>query len=135
MHRERAYRPVLLSPLLIIAAAASAQRPAPRPITDLKLTVILISIDGFRYDCLEKYSPPNLRPLATTGVRAESMQPCFPTVTFPNHYSIVTGLYPAHHGIVANEMYNPDFDATFTPRDQSVTEGRWWGGAYLGHGA
>ncbi len=112
--------------VLLLSFAASAQ--APRPIGDLKPTVILISIDGFRYDYLDKYSPPNLQRLAATGVRAEAMIPSFPTLTFPNHYTIVTGLYPAHHGIVANEMYDPSFDATFVYKDPVATEGRWWGG-------
>jgi len=125
---EHPRRPLLLSLLLSIVAVASAQGPPPGAITDLKPTVILISIDGFRYDYLEKYSAPNLRHLATTGVRAEAMLPSFPTVTFPNHYSIVTGLYPAHHGIVANEMYDPTLDATFTLNSAAPTEGRWWGG-------
>ncbi len=128
MQRERLHRPILLPLLLIFAAAASAQGPAPRPIADLKPTVILISIDGFRYDYLEKYSAPNLRRLAATGVRADALVPSFPTYTFPNHYSIVTGLYPAHHGIVANEMYDPGFDATFVYKEPQAKEGRWWGG-------
>jgi predicted AlkP superfamily pyrophosphatase or phosphodiesterase len=118
-------RPVLLA-LLLIALGAAAE--APRPIPDLKPTVILISIDGFRYDYLEKYSAPNLQHLAASGVQAAALLPCFPTYTFPNHYTIVTGLYPAHHGIVANEMYDPSFDATFVYKDPVATEGRWWGG-------
>jgi predicted AlkP superfamily pyrophosphatase or phosphodiesterase len=123
---DRLRRPVLLWFLFIIGAAASAE--APRPITDLRPTVILISIDGFRYDYLEKYRAPHLQHLAATGVRAAALLPCFPTYTFPNHYSIVTGLYPAHHGIVANEIYDPGFDSTFDPKKPSAKEGRWWSG-------
>jgi len=117
---------LLTCTLFLVALAAAAQ--APRPTTDLKPTVILISIDGFRCDFLEKYSAPNLHNLALSGVRAESMQPSFPTYTFPNHYTLVTGLYPAHHGIVANEMYDPSFDATFVYKEPQAKEGRWWGG-------
>ena len=67
-----------------------------KPIKDLKPTVILISLDGFRYDYLEKFKPKVLNELAKRGVRAKWMIPSFPTKTFPNHYTIVTGLYPAH---------------------------------------
>jgi len=126
LQRHPPLRPLLLWLLLILGASVQAE--APRPITDLRPTVILISIDGFRYDYLEKYSPPNLQHLATSGVRAEALLPCFPTYTFPNHYTIVTGLYPAHHGIVANEMYDPGFDATFVYKEPAAQEGRWWGG-------
>src|SRR5579864_6605013 len=70
--------------------------------------VILISADGFRYDYAEKYKAEHLLALANGGVKAESMIPSFPSVTFPNHYSIVTGLYPAHHGIVENAFYDRD---------------------------
>src|SRR4030095_1928723 len=59
--------------------------------------VILISIDGFRYDSPEKHGAKNLRALAKQGVRAEAMIPSYPSLTFPNHYTIVTGLYPSHH--------------------------------------
>lgn len=106
---------------------ASAQAP-PRPIADLKPTVILISIDGFRHDYLQTYSAPNLQRLAARGVRAEALIPCFPTYTFPNHYSMVTGLYPGHHGIVANEMYDPGFNATFVYNAPEAKKSRWWGG-------
>src|SRR6266700_1099281 len=66
--------------------------------------IILISADGFRYDYAEKYKVEHLLALANEGVRASSMIPCFPSITFPNHYSIVTGLYPSHHGLVHNEF-------------------------------
>ncbi len=72
-----------------------------------KQTIILISIDGFRWDYPEKAETPNLDFLIKTGVRAKSLTPCFPTKTFPNHYTIVTGLYPQNHGIIANNMYDP----------------------------
>ncbi|GJQ21764.1 MAG: alkaline phosphatase family protein [Bacteroidia bacterium] len=95
----------------------------------LRPTVILISIDGFRPDYLDSTDCPNLRWLASEGVRAEWMIPVFPTKTFPNHYSIVTGLHPGHHGITANTMYDPKFDALFTMRKrEEVTNARWWGG-------
>ncbi|MGC2324027.1 MAG: alkaline phosphatase family protein, partial [Terriglobales bacterium] len=90
--------------VLLLCVVAWAEEQPPQAITDLKPTLILISIDGFRYDYLDKYSPPALQRLAATGVRAQAMQPSFPTYTFPNHYTLVTGLYPAHHGIVGNEM-------------------------------
>src|SRR5438045_9729616 len=85
---------------------------AQKPVKDLKPTVILISLDGFRWDYLDKFNPPTLNKLAKEGVRAKWMIPSFPTKTFPNHYTIATGLYPAHHGIVENNFY--DFGTVFT---------------------
>lgn len=96
-----------------------------KPIKDLKPTVILISLDGFRYDYLDKYSPPTLNQLAKNGVRAKWMIPSFPTKTFPNHYTVATGLYPAHHGIVENNVY--DFGEVFTmSKREEVQNPRWW---------
>jgi predicted AlkP superfamily pyrophosphatase or phosphodiesterase len=90
-------------------------------------TVLLISIDGFAQDYLHRYKAPTLERLARNGVRAVQMQPSFPTKTFPNHYSIATGLYPAHHGIVENNIYDADFDAVFRMnKKEEVTNGRWW---------
>ncbi len=92
-------------------------------------TVILISIDGFRWDYLDRYPSPILSQLAADGVRAQGLIPCFPSKTFPNHYSIVTGLYPENHGIVANNMYDPEFDASFSLGNrEEIGNGRWWGG-------
>ncbi len=94
---------------------------------DIRPTVILISIDGFRYDYLDKYRPPTLNRLARGGVRAKWMIPSFPTKTFPNHYTIATGLYPSHHGIVENNVY--DFGETFMIDDRhQVQASRWWWG-------
>lgn len=96
-----------------------------QPVKDLKPTIILISLDGFRYDYLDKYKPRVLNQLAKNGVRAKWMIPSFPTKTFPNHYTIVTGLYPAHHGIVENNVY--DFGEVFTmSKREEVANPRWW---------
>ena len=100
---------------------------AQSAIKDLKPTVILISLDGFRYDYVDKYNPKILSKLAKEGVRAKWMIPSFPTKTFPNHYTIATGLYPEHHGIVENNIY--DFDTVFTlSKREEVQNSRWWFG-------
>lgn len=110
---------LLLSPLFAHAA---------EKIKDLRPTVLLISIDGFRPDYLGS-DTPNLNALVERGVRAKWLIPSFPTKTFPNHYTIVTGLYPAHTGIVANNMVDPTTGAKFTPTDrQQVQNPAWWGG-------
>lgn len=99
------------------------------PLADLKPTLILISIDGFRADYFEKYKHPTLTALAGEGVRAQWLTPSYPSLTFPNHYTIATGLYPEHHGIIANDFYDPDFDGTFSMNKRAeVQNGRWWGG-------
>lgn len=75
--------------------------------------VVLISLDGFRHDYLDSFATPNLDAIAMVGVKAEALIPAFPTKTFPNHYSIVTGLHPEEHGIAANKMYDPATDTWF----------------------
>ncbi|MCI0539139.1 MAG: ectonucleotide pyrophosphatase/phosphodiesterase [Verrucomicrobiales bacterium] len=120
--------------LIVLAIAASLLTPLsaiaqkkPRPITNLKPTVILISIDGFRADYLDKYPAPTLSLLAKQGVRAKWMTPAFPSLTFPNHYTITTGLYPDNHGIVGNNIYDPEFKQTFgMSKREEVQNGRWW---------
>lgn len=112
--------------LLLIVCPAFAKT---RAIRDLQPTVLLVSIDGFRYDYLEKYQPKNLKRLAKNGVRAKWMTPAFPSLTFPNHYTIATGLYPEHHGIVGNNIFDPEFDDTFAlNKREAVQDKRWWGG-------
>src|SRR5262245_44934332 len=70
-------------------------------------SVLLVSIDGFRADYLDRGITPHLSQLARDGVRAQWMTPSYPTLTFPNHYTLVTGLRPDHHGIVHNTMRDP----------------------------
>lgn len=90
-------------------------------------SLLLISIDGFGQHYWNSYQAPVLHQLAQTGARAVSMQPVYPTKTFPNHYSIATGLYPANHGIVENNIYDADFGAVFRMnKPKEVTNGRWW---------
>src|SRR6476469_2518020 len=82
----------------VLSAAATQVLPPDRAI------LILISLDAFRWDYLERFKPPTLTRLADAGVRAEGLIPQFPSKTFPNHYTIVTGLTLAHHGIISNNM-------------------------------
>lgn len=91
--------------------------------------LILISIDGFSWDYLSLYPTPALDRIAGAGVRAESMRPVFPSLTFPNHYSIATGLYPAEHGIVHNHFPDEARDEWYHLWDRSsVEDPRWYGG-------
>jgi predicted AlkP superfamily pyrophosphatase or phosphodiesterase len=126
--KRRLSLPVFLCVALSLALGGWSNA-APRGADDLKPTVILISIDAFRFDYLAKYNPPNLTALAREGVWAKWMIPAYPSLTFPNHYTIATGLYPEDHGIVGNEMYDPVFKATFAVSDRAaVGDSRWWGG-------
>ncbi len=91
--------------------------------------VILVSFDGFRADYQDNFATPAMDRLATEGVRADGLVPVFPTVTFPNHYSIATGLYPANHGIVANSFPSRDRQRWYRLSDpQTVGDGSWYGG-------
>ena len=93
--------------------------------------VILISADGFRYDYAEKYKAEHLLALAHDGVKAASMIPCFPSVTFPNHYSIVTGLYPSHEGLIDNSFYDRNLKRFYSYKGKTASEGVWYGGTPL----
>lgn len=108
---------------VILVGPLRAQQPATSPI------LVLVSIDGFRYDYFDRANVPNLKALAANGVRSQGLIPSFPSVTFPNHYTIVTGLVPDHHGIVANAMFDraigPD---KFTMSSATAKDPRWWGG-------
>jgi predicted AlkP superfamily pyrophosphatase or phosphodiesterase len=90
--------------------------------------VLLISLDGFRWDYVNRAGAVRLRQLAANGVRAERLVPAFPSKTFPNHYTIVTGLYPEHHGIVGNEMRDSVLGAFAIGNNPAVRDARWWGG-------
>jgi predicted AlkP superfamily pyrophosphatase or phosphodiesterase len=102
---------VLLGVSLLLAQA-NPQRPY----------VVLVSLDGFRYDYAEKYHAKNILAVGKAGATAEAMIPSFPSVTFPNHISIVTGQYPEHHGIVSNTFWDPTLKQQYGIK-QSATEG------------
>ena len=95
--------------------------------------VVLVSLDGFRYDYAERYGAKNLLALARRGASVpEGMIPSYPSITFPNHYTIVTGLYPEHHGIVANTFYDPARKERYAYNDQkTLADGAWYGGTPL----
>ncbi len=92
-------------------------------------TLLLVSLDGWRWDYHTKAPVPNLRSLMARGVRAEGLIPSFPSKTFPNHYTLVTGLYPGHHGVVGNTMRDPRTGRIFTmQKREEVADAMWWGG-------
>jgi predicted AlkP superfamily pyrophosphatase or phosphodiesterase len=111
---------------LILACTLAACRAAAPPEPAI---VILVSIDGFRWDYLDRYDAPNLERLAANGVRAEGLISQFPTKTFPNHYTIVTGLKLVNHGIISNNMRAADIPGEFAMSNRDVlADPRWWAG-------
>ena len=115
--------------LLLFGALGCAQRQAAVTAAAEPPLLILVSLDGFRWDYDATMPALNLQRLASRGVRAERLIPSFPSKTFPNHYTIVTGMYPGHHGIVANTLRDPE-----TGRRGSLTsaehaqDAMWWNG-------
>lgn len=94
--------------------------------------VILISADGFRYDYADKFDATHLKRLRKDGVFAKGLIPSFPSVTYPNHYSVATGMYPSHHGIVYNEFYDRNRKEGYAiPNRKTVEDGTWYGGIPL----
>jgi alkaline phosphatase D len=95
--------------------------------------VVLVSLDGFRWDYARREGAKNLLALGKQGVWApEGMMPSFPSLTFPNHFTIVTGLYPEHHGLVANSFYDETKQARYAISDpKAVSDGSWYSGTPL----
>lgn len=134
--RMHAFRSAIAACFLTLALGACAARPGPgAPVAEAAgaiatghPSVLLVSIDGFRADYLHLGLTPNLARIADTGVRAAWMNPSYPSLTFPNHYTLVTGLRPDHHGIVHNTMHDAGLGDFSLGRQQAVGDGRWWGG-------
>ncbi|MDI3255242.1 MAG: ectonucleotide pyrophosphatase/phosphodiesterase [Bacillota bacterium] len=132
----------LLLCFLVLALPAAAQQIAPvitvdhgpnALVQEQKHYVVLVSLDGFRYDYAKKYGAVHLLDLARHGASApDGMLPSYPSLTFPNHYTLVTGLYPEHHGIVAMSFYDPQRQERYAYNDpKSSTDGSWYGGTPL----
>lgn len=91
--------------------------------------VILISMDGFRWDYIYRGITPNLDKLINEGVHALSLRPAFPSKTFPNHYSIITGMYPENHGIIFNSFTNIYTGEVYRIGDTiSTRQSKWYKG-------
>ncbi|MCJ1409010.1 ectonucleotide pyrophosphatase phosphodiesterase [Ptychographa xylographoides] len=104
-------------PLRILSNGSSAFAP----------TTILISLDGFRADFLNRNLTPTLNSFIAEGVSPKYMLPSFPSITFPNHYTLVTGLYPESHGIVSNTFWDPEFQEEFHSTDPAHSmQSKWW---------
>jgi len=129
-------KPALRLALALLLPVFSACSMAPRKPAAAYSPLILISIDGYRADYVGRGLSPNLAALARDGVRAQALKPAFPTLTFPNHYTIVTGLYPDHHGIVNNRMLDPLSGKRFVSSDAKLAaDPLWWGGEPIWVGA
>lgn len=116
----------LLIAIIGFASVAIGQQKATPPY------VILISLDGFRHDYVEKFDTPHLKKLISQGVSAEAMLPSYPSKTFPNHYTIVTGMYPDNHGLVDNSFYDTELDIQYSIRNRAVVENpAFYGGTPL----
>src|SRR5579862_268420 len=116
-----------LPPVISVDHGGNATQQLSKPY------VVLVSLDGFRYDYARKFHAEHLLALAAQGASApEGMLPSFPSITFPNHYTIVTGLYPGHHGIVANSFYDPARKQAYRYHDaKAIADGTWYGGTPL----
>ena len=121
-----------LSTLLVLLLVACASVPPPTAGRD---SVLLVSIDALRADYLDLGITPNLSRLAREGVRADWMTPSYPSLTFPNHYTLVTGLRPDHHGIVHNTMRDAALGGFKLSDRGAVGDARWWGGEPIWIGA
>jgi len=92
--------------------------------------IVLISLDGFRWDYVERFKPPHLSNFIEKGVQSESLIPSFPSKTFPNHYTIATGMYPDKNKIIGNAFYDYDTKLIYSMNDRkSVEDGHYYGGS------
>ncbi len=113
---------ILLIPILLTGFNKDKRGP-------YKNYVVMVSVDGFRWDYPDIYNTPNLDKLARDGVKAGRLIPSFPTITFPNHYTIATGLYPDHHGLINNNFPAPDLGLYYRMgNNKAVTNPAFYGG-------
>ena len=147
MVRLRAFVRAVLALVLVCPCLAAAQTGGLNPALPLvhvdhgpnsaraqsRHYVVVVSLDGFRWDYAKRENATHLLALAKEGVWAPNgMLPSFPSLTFPNHFTIVTGLYPEHHGLVANNFFDPDRQKSYSMSDpKAVKDGSWYSGTPL----
>uniref|UniRef100_A0A8C8RQM3 Ectonucleotide pyrophosphatase/phosphodiesterase family member 5 n=1 Tax=Pelusios castaneus TaxID=367368 RepID=A0A8C8RQM3_9SAUR len=112
------YSGVLAVCVMIFSSTFSFQQDQP--------TVLLLSFDGFRWDYIYKVPTPNFHYVMKNGVHVKQVTNVFITKTYPNHYTMVTGLYAESHGIVANEMYDPVLNKTFSLNSKNIYNSKFW---------
>jgi len=128
MMLQKNFLHLLISLFLLLGLNGCVNSDSDRSDTD-QHPVLMISIDGLMNDYIERNETPNFDRFISEGVKAEYMIPVFPTKTFPNHWSLATGLYVENHGIISNSFYDYELDARFSygaPDGQH--DSRWWGG-------
>ena len=120
--------------VLAVGLSASARQTGSggtnRPEHRDKPYIVLVSLDGFKAEYLDRLPLPNLQRAMARGTRAKAMVPVFPSLTFPNHYSLVTGRHPGNHGIVANRFYDPARKETYSigAESKTVSDATWYRG-------
>lgn len=117
-----------LALLGLAATLAACSHTPPPPAASEEPIVLMIGLDGLRHDAIDRWDAPNLRALAARGTRPQRMYPVMPSKTFVNFYSLATGLYPEHHGMVSNAPYDRTYDEVFSSSGGSPQDPRWWGG-------
>ncbi len=113
-----------LGSTLVFSLHAETKPPVP----PRERILILVSLDAFRWDYMEKFHATNMSRLASEGVHAKKLIPMFPSMTYPNHQTIVTGWRPAHHGIIHNNFYDPVLKEAFSFNKPDQQDPKWWGG-------
>jgi len=121
---RRSFHPTLIILILCLRVPSLAQPGSP--------TVLLVSFDGMRFDYIDKHDLKNFKAFRAAGTAAEAIIPCYPSLTFPNHYSIVTGMRPGHHGLVDNNFYDSATSVTYSIRNRDAgADIRYYGGTPL----
>lgn len=119
---------ITISLILILGACDPNEEVNFEPVKVTPAPIILISMDGFRWDYMDRTDTPNMDYIANEGVRADAMIPVFPSYTFPNHLSLITGCYPQNHGIINNTMWDQVFQEWYYIGEgaEPVQDGKWY---------
>lgn len=127
MHRSSLIAALLLSSAT--GAFAQGSGGVNAPAQQNKPYLVLVSFDGVRPEYLRRIDLPNFERVEARGVRAQGMLPTFPSKTFPNHYTLVTGMYAGHHGLVGNSYWDPERNASYRMSDTlAVRDSSWYRG-------